>query len=108
MLGSDLAEGLLDAGRADVRLDAAVPSAAAASAVEPYVKANRMRDELVVSDLRMGAEPDYSFRFVVARAGPGGWNAIPPRQLRWPWSASRRLPAVWNRIWETPTGEEAR
>lgn len=73
-----------------------------------FLKANRMRDELVVSDLRMGAEPDYSFRFVVARAGPGGWDAIPPRQLRWPWAASRRLPAVWQRIWETPRGEEAR
>ena len=73
-----------------------------------FLKANRMRDELVVSDLRMGAEPDYSFRFVVARAGPEGWDAIPPRQLRWPWGASRRLPAVWQRIWETPPGEETR
>jgi inner membrane protein len=73
-----------------------------------FLKANRMHDELVVSDLRMGAEPDYSFRFVVARAGPAGWNAIPPRQLRWPWGASRRLPTVWKRIWQTPPGEETR
>jgi len=58
---------------------------------------------LVMSDLRMGSEPDYSFRFAVARQTPSGWQALsPPRQLRWPWQARRALPAMWQRIWHAP------
>ena len=34
-----------------------------------FLKAQRHEGELVLADLRMGAEPDYSFRFVVARGG---------------------------------------
>jgi inner membrane protein len=68
-----------------------------------FLKAQRHEDELVLADLRMGAEPDYSFRFVVARAGVGGWQAIPPRQLKWPWQASERLPGMWDRIWRAPS-----
>jgi inner membrane protein len=58
---------------------------------------------LVLSDLRMGSEPDYSFRFAVARATPRGWEPLlPPRQLHWPWQARRRLPEMWQRIWQEP------
>ena len=73
-----------------------------------FLKAQREKGELVLADLRMGAEPDYSFRFVVARDGAGGWQPIPPRQLKWPWAASRRLPEVWTRIWQSPRGSEMR
>lgn len=67
-----------------------------------FMKAQQHEGELVLSDLRMGAEPDYTFRFVVARRDGNRWQAIPARQLRWPWQASRRLGAMWQRIWREP------
>jgi inner membrane protein len=73
-----------------------------------FVKAQRRGPLLVLSDLRMGAEPDYSFRFAVARRDGGAWAEIPPRQLRWPWEARRRLDAMWRRIWEAPPASHSR
>lgn len=66
-----------------------------------FMKYEARDDELIVSDLRMGVEPDYVFNFVVAeRDGPGApWREVTPRQLQWPWEASRRIGGVWNRIW---------
>jgi inner membrane protein len=64
-----------------------------------FMKAETRDDRLVLSDLRMGAEPDYSFRFAVARANGDGWRAMRVEQLKWPWAASRRLPDMWRRIW---------
>jgi inner membrane protein len=68
-----------------------------------FMKAQVRDGELVLSDLRMGAEPDYSFRFAVAERAGEGWRAIPARQLEWPWEASRRLRAMWTRIWHAPS-----
>jgi inner membrane protein len=59
----------------------------------------------VLSDLRMGAEPDYSFRFVVAERDGTGWRAYGPEQAQWPWEAGRRLSAMWDRIWTRPQEE---
>jgi inner membrane protein len=68
-----------------------------------FVKAETRDGKLVLSDLRMGAEPDYSFRFAVAeRDAASGWQPIPVEQMAWPWEASRRLPALWSRIWNAP------
>jgi inner membrane protein len=67
-----------------------------------FMKSQERDGELVLSDLRMGAEPDYTFRFAVARRVNGEWREIAPRQLRWPWEASRRLDAMWQRIWRSP------
>jgi inner membrane protein len=67
-----------------------------------FLKAERRDGKLVLSDLRMGAEPDYSFRFAVAREHGGGWVPQPVEQLKWPWEAARRLPAMWHRIWNAP------
>ena len=67
-----------------------------------FLKAEQRDDRLVLSDLRMGAEPDYSFRFEVAQASGDGWKPVPVKQLRWPWAASRRLPDMWHRIWTDP------
>ncbi len=65
-----------------------------------FMKAEQHDGKLVLSDLRMGAEPDYSFRFVVAERMSPEWREVPPEQLAWPWQASRRLGAMWRRIWE--------
>jgi inner membrane protein len=68
-----------------------------------FMKAEVHDGVLVLSDLRMGAEPDYSFRFAVARREGDRWVAIPPQQPDWPWDARRRLPSMWERIWTAPT-----
>ena len=67
-----------------------------------FMKAQVRDGALVLSDLRMGAEPDYSFNFAVAERDGEGWREIPPRQLSWPWEAGRRLSEMWQRIWREP------
>ncbi|GAB3361218.1 metal-dependent hydrolase [Lysobacter tyrosinilyticus] len=67
-----------------------------------FMKAQQRDGQLVVSDLRMGAEPDYTFRFVVAERRGKDWREISPQQLRWPWDARGRLIWVWKRIWNEP------
>ena len=47
-----------------------------------FMKAERREGQLVLSDLRMGAEPDYTFRFAVAMGGPDGWREIHPGQVK--------------------------
>jgi inner membrane protein len=73
-----------------------------------FMRAQVVDGELVLSDLRMGSEPDYFFRFAVARRG-SDWRAIPPRQLDTPRDFDRAGRAVWRRIWnadEQPSGVE--
>ena len=64
-----------------------------------FYRASRIGDDIVITDLRMGSEPNYVFSFTVARAADP--QPIPVRdvqrdteidwgQLRW----------VWRRIWE--------
>ncbi|ADV26362.1 membrane-bound metal-dependent hydrolase [Pseudoxanthomonas suwonensis 11-1] len=68
-----------------------------------FMKARERDGRLELSDLRMGSEPDYTFVFAVAeRDAEGRWQPIPPRQLRLPWEARRRLGPMWRRIWEAP------
>jgi inner membrane protein len=67
-----------------------------------FMKAEIRNGLLVLSDLRMGAEPDYSFNFAVARNGEAGLTEIPPQQLSFPWEARRRLAQMWERIWVSP------
>ncbi|KFN43535.1 metal-dependent hydrolase [Arenimonas oryziterrae] len=67
-----------------------------------FLKAQVQDDRVVLSDLRMGAEPDYSFRFVVAARDGEGWRELPVEQLTWPWNARERLPGMWRRIWHAP------
>ena len=67
-----------------------------------FMKAEVRDGQLVLSDLRMGAEPDYSFRFLVARREGETWRAVPPQQAQWPWEARRRLAQMWERIWVSP------
>ena len=64
-----------------------------------FMRARVVEGELVVSDLRMGSEPDYVFNFAVARGGPP-WQAIPPRQVEVPLGAGRNLALTWQRMWD--------
>lgn len=64
---------------------------------------------LVLSDLRMGAEPDYAFSFAVAgRPNPDApWEAIQPRLMPRKPRVGWDFPSLWHRIWHEPTPELA-
>ena len=68
-----------------------------------FMRAQVVEAELVLSDLRMGSEPDYIFRFAVARHG-SGWQAIVPRQLEAPRGVAAAWQATWCRIWQAHCG----
>ena len=74
-----------------------------------FMRAQVVGDELVLSDLRMGLEPDYNFNFAVAVREGGQWRAIPPRQLQAAYRApvasgklKDALAQLWHRIWHQP------
>jgi inner membrane protein len=71
-----------------------------------FMKAEERYGRLIVSDLRMGFEPDYIFNFAVAERASPQWREIPPQQLNYPFDALGRLGGVWTRIWEQPTRAE--
>lgn len=93
---------------------AALEAAAALPAVarlrwfnQGFMKASVQDGRLVLTDLRMGMEPDYSFNFAVAERDGDGWRAIAPEQLSFPWQARRRLGQMWERIWVEPAAAPA-
>ncbi|QZN82572.1 metal-dependent hydrolase [Stenotrophomonas sp. DR822] len=78
-----------------------------------FMRAQVVQGRLVLSDLRMGLEPDYTFNFAVAEQVDGQWRAIMPEQLRVDYSspaaradAGRRLSAMWQRIWHEPAAAD--
>jgi inner membrane protein len=63
-----------------------------------WYAASLVGDDIVVSDLRMGSEPNYVFSFVVAKATDSG--PIPTRDVqRDPEFDRSQLRWVWQRIW---------
>jgi len=78
-----------------------------------FMRAQVQDGQLVLSDLRMGMEPDYNFRFQVAEQRDGGWHAIAPVQQPWSmpvsgWDGLRQLlAAMWWRI-RHPSAEPVR
>ena len=68
-----------------------------------YYALSTVDEDVVMTDLRMGSEPDYVFRFKVARLNDLHPNPIDDERLKtnqdW-----RRLAWVWKRIW-TPMPE---
>lgn len=67
-----------------------------------FMKAEVSEGRLLLSDLRMGAEPDYSFTFAVAEHDGAGWQPLPPEQLPWAVPGGGELVAIWERIWNEP------
>lgn len=66
-----------------------------------FMRAQVQDEKLLLSDLRMGIEPNYTFQFEVAARDHLGWRGLPPRQL--PWSAPvSELGSLWRRIWHAP------
>ena len=72
-----------------------------------FQQARVVDGELVLSDLRMGNEPQYFFRFAVAGKSADGWQPIPPRQLASPVDAAAIWRAVWRRMWHQPEMNQA-
>lgn len=70
-----------------------------------FMRAQVQDGHLVLSDLRMGLDPDYTFNFAVARQQRGDWQAIPPEQIRQPLPVSgvsgfvQLVAAIWHRTW---------
>jgi inner membrane protein len=71
-----------------------------------FAKAEVRNGQLVLTDLRMGLDPDYTFRFAVAEREGDRWPPIRPEQLHWPDVSRRELGAVWQRIWRSPLPRE--
>jgi len=78
-----------------------------------FMRARVENGELVLSDLRMGMEPNYNFNFVVARWQDRQWQAILPRRLPldWPRDPQGRTRGervkeavcyLWQRLWHSP------
>ncbi len=73
-----------------------------------FMKAHERDGQLILSDLRMGVEPNYIFNFAVAERNSPHWRAIPPEQLQWPLNAADQLREMWARIWQEPGRAELR
>lgn len=61
-----------------------------------FMRARTTRGQLELADLRMGIEPDYFFRFIVARRDGNGWQPVAPRQL----TVERDLRTLWRDTWD--------
>ncbi len=79
-----------------------------------FMRAQVKDGELVLSDLRMGLEPDYNFNFAVAAEQAGQWQAIAPRQEMPSYREAgnrailkQRLAQMWQRIWRAPDATAA-
>ncbi|MEJ2307980.1 MAG: metal-dependent hydrolase [Gammaproteobacteria bacterium] len=64
-----------------------------------FYSVRRERDEVVISDLRMGYEPDYVFRYAVAEISNPHSRPVEPRHLP-PERDWNLLNRIWQRIWD--------
>ena len=68
-----------------------------------FYAVERIGDGIVMTDLRMGMEPDYTFRFRVASAGNPHPVPVTPLRVREPRNLAV-LGWVWQRIWTDSAG----
>lgn len=63
-----------------------------------FMGAREVKGQLVLSDLRMGAEPDYTFQYGVAQRLPSGaWQATEPQKVGGFRNAREQLGRAWGR-----------
>ncbi|MEZ5437199.1 MAG: metal-dependent hydrolase [Lysobacteraceae bacterium] len=68
-----------------------------------FVRAEMTDDGLLLSDLRMGSEPDYVFRFLVAQNDGKQWRPlVPVQRVPSTLGRSQNLGDIWHRIWQPP------
>lgn len=63
-------------------------------------KLEKQDDKLIATDLRMGLEPNYFFRFQLAEIRDAEITQTPPNQLPMTRNARAGLNWVWHRIWD--------
>lgn len=68
-----------------------------------FYAVERIGDGIVMTDLRMGMEPDYTFRFRVASAGNPHPVPVTPLRVREPRNLAV-LEWIWQRIWTDSAG----
>ena len=64
-----------------------------------FYSVSLQQKDIVISDLRMGVEPQYVFRFKVGEISNPHAIPVKPVQLRTPWDLSF-LEKTWRRIWD--------
>lgn len=70
-----------------------------------FEKAEVRAGTLVLSDLRMGREPDYSFAYAVARRDEGVWRAIEPPYDVTRMQTRKALATLWRHLRQRAAGE---
>lgn len=74
-----------------------------------YYRIDRDGDRIVFVDLRMGAEPDYVFRFAIGEAREGRVEVLePPEQYPWPRAWRRQLARVREKMFAASVPDERR
>lgn len=63
-------------------------------------KLEQLDNKVIATDLRMGLEPNYFFRFQLAEISDDGVTLSTPNQLPMSRNAREGLAWVWHRIWE--------
>ena len=58
-----------------------------------FLKTEILENELIVSDLRMGVEPEYVFRFIIAENYEQNWQAVVPQRIgiRYDWNRLKEI-----------------
>ncbi|KQP22927.1 metal-dependent hydrolase [Pseudorhodoferax sp. Leaf267] len=69
-----------------------------------FMKAVADGDRLVLSDLRMGAEPAYSFQYLIAEraSASAAWQPVAPVAVTGPMDTRGALQAIWQRLRHEP------
>lgn len=65
-----------------------------------FISLGESDGRLLATDLRMGSEPSYVFRFVLMERGDGGWHAVSPTRLPRPDAPPGFFQALWQRIFD--------
>lgn len=71
------------------------------------VRENGDGQDLVLTDLRMGSEPDYFFRYRVAQREGQGWAPVPITAVASPRNTGAQLRRMWERLWREPAAPSA-
>lgn len=67
-----------------------------------FYKLSEAEDQLIISDLRMGQEPHYSFNFVIAEHVNSEWEFVTPIHNSENPDLSVALDWLWQRMWGNP------
>lgn len=69
-----------------------------------FYSINQLGNSLIATDLRMGLEPIYFFRYQIAQAENHQINAVSPMRIRSERHAKQGITWTWQRIWD-PTAQ---